>query len=119
METNVNTIIHPRQPWLEAVRLARATPPPVADRPYFRCHPLSATISVPQCRANRAKVPKSDALLLPFELPSWYLRPSACQSCALALAVEAGRAPFFTSGEVLAGLARVSDPASVSAPLIH
>ena len=117
METNVNTLVHPRQPWLEAVRMALALPIPVPGRPYFRCFPLSATLSAGQCRANRSRVPADIALRLPFELPSWQILPPACASCGLATAMEAGGVPFFTAGEVLSGLVRRSDPASVSLPI--
>lgn len=116
METNVNTLIHPSQPWLEAVRLAYLAPGPVPGRPYFRCFPISATLSAGQCRANRTRVSARLAQQLPYELPSWQVRPPACESCVLATAMEAGRVPFFTAAEVLAGLARASRPESVSLP---
>ena len=117
MDTNVNTLVHPRQPWLDAVRMALALPIPLPGRPYFRCFPLSATLSAGQCRANRARVPADIALGLPFELPSWQILPPSCGCCDLAAAMEAGRVPFFTAGEVLSGLVRRSDPASVSLPI--
>lgn len=116
METNVNTLVHPRQPWLEAIRSARDSAEPVPGRPYFRCHPLVATLSVQQCRANRAKVSTRDALTLAFELPSWQLRPGACERCVLAGAVEAGDVIFYTAEEVLSGLALASDSRAVALP---
>ena len=99
METNVNTLVHPRQPWLEAVRMALALPIPVPGRPYFRCFPLSATLSAGQCRANRSRVPADIALRLPFELLSWQILPPACASCGLATAMEAGGCLFSRRGK--------------------
>jgi hypothetical protein len=76
------------------------------SRAYFRCEPLAATISVQQCRANRARLSPHEALALPFDLPSWWVQPLPCWSCSLAPRVEAGRVPFFSAEEVLAGRAR-------------
>jgi hypothetical protein len=46
-----------------------------------------------------------EALLLPWELPSWLVQPPACADCPLARAVEAGSVAFYTAEEVLAGRA--------------
>jgi hypothetical protein len=82
-------------------------------RAYFRCHPLHATLSVQQCRANRARLSPQQALELPFDLPPWWVQPLACCSCSLAPQMEAGRVPFYSAEEVLAGAAR-SEPGSAS-----
>jgi hypothetical protein len=82
-------------------------------RAYFRCHPLHATISVQQCRANRARLSPHEALALPFDLPSWWVQPLPCWSCTLAPQIEAGRVSFYSAEQVLAGMAlSASDPSS-------
>jgi len=86
-------------------------------RAYFRCHPLYATISVQQCRANRARLSPHEALALPYDLPSWWVQPLPCWSCALAPKVEAGRVRFFSAEEVLSGAARTTTaPRSATQP---
>jgi len=68
---------------------------------YFRCPPLRATLSLAQCRRNRARPPLL-ALLLEEEPPE-DMQPAACWSCALAPHVEAGAVPFHSAARVWAG----------------
>lgn len=74
---------------------------------YFRCHPLSATVSVAQCRINRLRISSQEALWLNYEPYPWEIRPRACDDCELARAMEVGRVPRFAPDQVLAGLALV------------
>jgi len=106
----------PPGPSLHSTRSRLPTALARESRAYFRCHPLVATISVQQCRANRARLSPAEALSLPWELPSWWVQPSACWSCALAPQVEAGQVPFFTVEEVLAGCARAAPASAVHSP---
>lgn len=90
-------------------------------RAYFRCHPLGATLSVQQCRANRARLSPHEALALPDDLPAWWVQPLACCSCTLAPQMEAGRVPFYSAEQVLAGQAMQeappAEPQSAAPPL--
>ena len=85
------------------------------DQRYFRCEAHAATLSVTQCRRNRRRIPPPLAQRLPYELPSWYVQPLACWSCALACQVEAGAVPFFTEAQVLAGEALAAGQAAAQA----
>jgi hypothetical protein len=94
-----------------------APPAPAAEsRAYFRCHPLHATLSVQQCRANRARLSPHEALALPFDMPAWWVQPLPCWSCTLAPRVEAGHVPFYTAEQVLAGVARRESAAHSGQP---
>ncbi len=87
-------------------RPAQPLPLAAETRAYFRCAPLEATLSVQQCRANRARLSPHEALALPFDLPPWWVQPLPCWSCTLAVQVEASQVRFFSSEEVLSGAAR-------------
>jgi hypothetical protein len=99
---------------LRPARLPRQGEGAARARAYFRCHPLEATISVEQCRANRARLTVDEAAQLPFELPPWWLQPTQCRACPLAPHVDAARVPFFSADEVLAGKARQSRATAVA-----
>lgn len=92
-----------RHPWALPATPGPLPAPPPGSRTYFRCHPLHATISVEQCRANRMRLPLEEAAAIPFDLPPWWVQPLPCTSCTLALHVEAGRVPLYTAEEVYAG----------------
>ena len=84
---------------------ARKSARPPAPQRFFRCHPLSATISTRQCRLNRGKLTAQEALLMPYDPLPWEMQPPPCAHCELALAVDARRVPLFTALDVLEGKA--------------
>lgn len=79
------------------------------SRPYFRCHPLAATLSLAQCRLNRGKMAYAEAFEQ-FDVMPENLQPSQCAGCTLAPLVEGGLVPLYSQAEVLAGAARQELP---------
>ena len=91
--------------------------PAPETRAYFRCDRLAATLSVEQCRTNRGRMTPQEMMALPYEVPTWWVQPLPCWSCALARVVEAGSLAFYSAEQVFAGqVPGQSEPAWEHAP---
>jgi len=77
---------------------------PVAktEKQFFRCDPLSATISVDQCAVNRALPAGMESGPKP---KSGIHRPGPCTDCSLARSLDAGEVPVLALADVLGGAA--------------